>query len=332
MPGTCRRSSLVAALLLMLSCSAVPAASGDLAIVAAGRPLATPGSVAISPDGKTLYVSDWGASAIFRVPVRGGAPTVLASLESTGFSGFNQLRSLALAPDGQTLYVAGWGTGTVFKVSTATKALALLFRAPDVGLCSPHGVAVSPDGLVLYVTDNLCGRVYRTPSAGGAPVLVAEGLREPLDVAVSPDGNWLYVAAGAASVYRVPAGGGAPELLASGPPLVRPAGIAVSPDGTTLVIVDDAGFKGQPPSALYTLPAAGGALSLLHAGEPLLYPPAGEVSPDGRTFFVADCGYDAIGTVYRLELGRTAAVAIKPGSPPNSASPGKAKAWSRWPS
>jgi sugar lactone lactonase YvrE len=316
----------------ILSCLAVAAASGDLAVVAAGRPMATPGGIAISPDGKTLYVSDWGASTIFRVPVRVGAPTVLASLDTTGFYGFNQLRSLAVSPDGQTLYVAGWGTGTVFKVSTSTKAHALLFRAPDVGLCSPHGIAVSPDGVALSVTDNLCGRVYRAPITGGALVLLSEGLREPLDVAVSPDGNTLYVAAGAASVYRVPAAGGAAELLAAGPPLVRPTGIAVSPDGMTLVIVDDAGFKGQPPSALYTLPAAGGAPSLLHAGEPLLYPPAGKVSPDGRTFFVADCGYDAIGAVYRLELGRAASVAIKPSSPPNSTSPGKAKARSRWPS
>jgi DNA-binding beta-propeller fold protein YncE len=322
----------VAAALPILLGSAVAASSGELAVVASGRPLATPGAVAVSPDGKTLYVSDWGASAIFKVPARGGAPTVLASLDTTGFYGFNQLRSLAISPDGDALYVAGWGTGTVFKVSTKTRAHTLLFRAPDVGLCSPHGIAVSPDGAWIYVTDNLCGRVHRAPAAGGAPVVVSEGLQEPLDVAVSPDGGMLYVAAGAGSVFRVPAPGGPPELLAGGPPLVRPTGISVSPDGTTLVIVDDAGLRGRPPSALYTLPAAGGALSLLHAGEPLLYPPAGEVSSDGRSFFVADCGYDATGAVYRLELGSRASVAVKPGAQPSSTNPGKAKAWSRWPS
>src|SRR5258708_2165754 len=91
-----------------------------ISVVASGAPLINPSGIAMSSDGATLYVSDFGAKAVFAIPSGGGAPSVVSSFDTTGFNGFNDLRFLTISPDGSTLYVAGWGTGTVFSIDVAS--------------------------------------------------------------------------------------------------------------------------------------------------------------------------------------------------------------------
>ncbi len=318
--GIPQRAAMASVVVAALGCLALwfgprrGSAVGDApallgSVVAAGAPLVTPGSVALSPDSRTLYVSDWGARAIFSVSASGGRPTILASSATTGFSGLDTARFLEISLDGETLYVAGWGSRSIFAVSTSTGTVRTL--ASGAPLDRPHGVGLSSDGSMLFFTDNFAGKLYRIQVTGGEPVLIASGLREPEDVVAA--GSSLFVTSGEAAIYRVTMPSGQWVKVTSGPPLVRPTGIALSEDRSTLFVVDDAGFGGKPPAAIYALPVSGGPLTRLFSGHPLLFPPDGALSKDGASLFVADAGYSAPGAIYRLDLFQPLAIDIEPG-------------------
>lgn len=293
----------------------VPAKLG--LVVANGAPLETPGSVAVSPDGTTLYVSDWGAKAIFTVPAAGGTPTLLASLATSGFRGLDGARLVAISPDGAQVYVSGWNSASVFSVSTATGDPKMLASGPPFD--RPHAIAASHDGSLLLVVDNYANKLFRMPSEGGSPTVMAADLPTPLGVVTA--GATVYFTCANASVYAISGADPRPRLVFSGPPLVRPTGIKVSPDFSTLYIFDDAGAVGHPPPVLYALPVSGGPLERLHSGLPLLFPADGALSPDGSYLFAADAGYGAAGAVYRFDLFTTVPIDIEPGRASNTLSP-----------
>ncbi len=180
-----------------------------------------PWDVALSPDGNTAYVSDWGG----RFPTGGdltapsaGTQVVIDSrgVAASGVVSFVNLLTglqtaqtatglhpcdLELSAEGQTLYVANANSDTVSVINTATRAVkeTILVR-PDptypYGSAST-GLALSPDGSRLFVTSggNNAVAVVELPNAQH-PNSVVQGFL-PTDWypgAVVADSNHLYVA------------------------------------------------------------------------------------------------------------------------------------------
>jgi DNA-binding beta-propeller fold protein YncE len=83
---------------------------------------------------------------------------------------------------------------------------------------------------------------------------------------------------------------GQTEMLASGPPLVCPVGIAISPDGTTLFISDC-----LPDDAIFRLPATGGTPTAIASGDSFGSIRGITISPDGSALFVTDIGASGAG-------------------------------------
>ena len=143
------------------------------------RGMGAPAALALSPDGRNLYVASAGSDAltVFARSARTGA---LDQLEGPGSClsaqpgpdcvvgrGFNEPTSVDVSPDGARVYV----TGRRFP-----SAIAILTRAPDGRVTQPPG----PAGCVSHLGGFDCG--------------IARGLGSPEEVTVARDNRHVLVA------------------------------------------------------------------------------------------------------------------------------------------
>ncbi len=95
-------------------------------------------------------------------------------------------------------------------------------------------------------------------------------------------------------------------VLASGPPLIDPFGVAISPNGQTVYVYD------YTANSVFSIPATGGNPSLLVSGPPLVNSRGMTISPDGGTLYVAGFGN---GTIISLPSGGGTPTTLASGSP-----------------
>ena len=118
-----------------------------LASGTAGTPIAvagTPGELALTPDGKTLFVGQAAGNSVVPIDVAtdtAGTPIAIASL----------VRSLAVTPDGETLLVVqatNGGASNLYPVDVATSAVGTPVNLGNVGA---RWIAVTPNAQTAYV-------------------------------------------------------------------------------------------------------------------------------------------------------------------------------------
>jgi 6-phosphogluconolactonase (cycloisomerase 2 family) len=173
--------------------------------------------VAISPDGRSVYVAGYrdNAVAAFSRNLTTGALTYMGCSKdgSGGVDGLEGAAAVTVSPDGGSVYVASYGDDAVavFSRNAATGALSYVECKKDGsgsvdGLDFAIGVAISPDGSDVYVTGyyDAAVAVFRRNPATGALTFVeykkdgSDGvstLYGAWNVLVSPDGADVYVAA-----------------------------------------------------------------------------------------------------------------------------------------
>src|SRR4051812_14063908 len=202
-------------------------------VCARARALGGPTAMAISPDGRNLYVTASGSDAIgvFSRSPRTGALTQLAGVrgcfgalpgDDCGIArGVREPTSVAVSPDGERVYVAG---------RRFPSAIAIFERAADGSLTQAAG----PAGCVSHL--------------GGFDCTPARGLASPEEVVVSPDSRDVLVAgnrsnsvvvlhAGPTGLTQDPgaagciARGGGAEGCGVGKALAGPSDLAISRDG-----------------------------------------------------------------------------------------------------
>ena len=255
-----------------------------------GGLIAGANTVAVSPDGSSVYVAS-------------SPPDVVAHFVAGG-------------PDGRIAYDDCLASGP----------FQTCLDLPFAPLDGAYGVAVSPDGRSVYVASN-SGSVahffvtgpdgklaydgcHANSAAQGCSDLLGAPLGGASDVAVSPDGSSVYVAASAGNriehfLRSSPQGGlaydgcleGQPFCIPSpATPLNRPHGVAVSPDGRSVYVAVTDGdsiahfVAGSPHGKLVydgclANDATQGCVDL--PGAPLDGAWGVAVSPDGRSVYVA---------------------------------------------
>ena len=266
--------------------------------------------VAVSPDGKNVYVISFNDAAIAefsRNPADGSLSPIGCIADSaapdstcthaTG-TGLTNPEAIAISPDGNNVYVAatdGNGLG----------AIAELVRN--------SGGTLSPISTHACIAEHGSG----TPCPDSA-----NGIEEPVDVAISPDGSTLYavdttghdVAWFARGTGGVLSQSGGPdeciqdaafpssnECSSTAPGIADPSGVVISPDGDNVYTT---GSNGDNGSIAEFTRNADGSLAQLSAPNDCIQTPSSNlgcgstaiglaadpglvVSPDGRNVYVA---------------------------------------------
>jgi YVTN family beta-propeller protein len=164
-------------ILLMLIFAAVVLLSAERGVA----PYLSPGRMAVSSDGKTVYTALTTAHAV--------AVTDLATGKTTGRIETKQNpNGVLLSNDGAMLYVAeGEAKGTVEFITLPQKKSK---RTVSVGH-TPSGLAITKDGKTLFVTNRFSDNVSVIDTESGKVTATLPAIREPRHMALSPDGATL---------------------------------------------------------------------------------------------------------------------------------------------
>ena len=242
-----------------------------------------PYDVDISPDGKHLFVADYGNYRIRKVVVETGEVTTLAgssapsATDGTGdAAGFNTPVGVAVSRDGKTLFVAEDGAPSVIRQIVIATAEVTTLAGSEPGFADgtggaaqfnrPRSVAPSLDGTLLFVADagnsrirmivietgavsTLAGSAFRGHADGTGSAAM---FKEPTTVSISPDGMRLFVtdngnyrirqiviATGAVSTLAGSVDYGHADGTGAAASFSSMFGAAVSPDGALLFVGDN---------------------------------------------------------------------------------------------
>jgi DNA-binding beta-propeller fold protein YncE len=242
-----------------------------------------PGSLAFSPDGKTLYtVGGKGSGDVTPVDLSTG--TVGRRIRVGRFPAI-----IAITPNGRTAYVASPFSSTVTPVDLARGVARPPIRAGGV----PCAIVITPDGRTAYILD----KTSPDPRRGSVtPITIATGRpgrpipvgRNPVAMALTPDGTTLLVANAGLSRPR-DTSSVTPVDVATGTvrrpiPIAQPSpwGFTFTPDGRTAYLPNWESGTVTPIS-----------LVSMTAGRPIrvgAVPWAAAITPDGKTVYVLNHG------------------------------------------
>ncbi len=236
-----------------------------------------PDSLAMSPNGRTLYVAD---------QATGSEPTANGQVWSldlaTGRKGpairvTGPAFLLALKPNGHMLYATDGQVIT--PVNLATGKTGALIR-PELAAGSNSLLLVSRDGRTLYIAGQARIRRYNLATGRFGPDIKAS---LPVAMVLSRDDATLWYASVSKEVVAAD--------LATGKVKMRvelkhyPVALALTPDGRTLyVAVAGTGKPGHPAEALPINAATGVTGQEIAIHDPV----ALAVAPDGRTLYVLE--------------------------------------------
>ncbi|MGD0983346.1 MAG: YncE family protein [Acidimicrobiales bacterium] len=252
-----------------------------------------PDAIAITPDGKRAYVTNYTSNSV--TPIDLGTGKVLPAIQLGSTAG---PAGIAITPDGATAYVTDAGASGTLGDTITPIDLATDKTLPPVSVGpGPQGIAITPNGRRAYVTDAGAFVPGQTGSIGSTvtPVDLTTGQalppipvgNAPVAIAITPDGSTALVA-------NVNSGSVSPIDLANdkaGSPISvqgGPISIAISPTEPTTAYVADT-ISGPSTTGNVTVID----LTSDTAGTPITVgknPQAIAMSPDGSTAWVVCYG------------------------------------------
>lgn len=189
------------------------------------RGVTDPEQLALSPDGRRLFVASEDSGQLVMMDADTGAVTGRWAVGG-------EPEGVAVSPDGSSVYVTSESDGAIAVIHPDSPAVAARIKVGE----RPRGLAVSRDGSLLFATSEADGGVWRIDTRQAkvtSHTKLADPSLKPMAVELSSDERSLYVTTGrggrllvldAATLQQKAA-------LAVG---ARPWGAALSPDGAVL--------------------------------------------------------------------------------------------------
>ncbi|MFH0980510.1 MAG: multiheme c-type cytochrome [Planctomycetota bacterium] len=140
----------------------------------------TPLNLALSPDGKELYVACEASNTVVVVEV--ATRQRVAEIETGG-----QPTDVTFSPDGARAYVTHRLDDSLAVVDTRTRRVLRTIPVGD----EPHGVLTDPSGKLVYILNTTAGSVSVIDTDHETEVKRLEASRGPWSLALSPDGKHL---------------------------------------------------------------------------------------------------------------------------------------------
>ncbi|MFF7409768.1 IPT/TIG domain-containing protein [Streptomyces lydicus] len=232
---------------------------------------------AITPDGRHLYVTNFGSSSVSIIDTTTRSVVTTIGVTSGPWG-------ITVTPDGLRAYVACFGTDSVAVLDTTTHQI----TATIPGLNKPLHLTVSPDGSRLYVASQGGNRVDVISTATETVIASVPVGTGPRNVAVTPDGTEVYVTEEGANAVQV-IDTATHTVIATLTGFVFPRGVAVSPDGQRVYVTEYGGNK------LDVIDTATHTVVDTVSGLPIPWGVA--VSHDGLLAYVARDGDDSVSTI-----------------------------------
>ena len=104
--------------------------------------LLPPYSIAISPNGTTAYVANWGSNSV--TPINTATNTA-----GTPIGVGTNPQTIAITPDGKTAYVANSGNSSITPIDLATNKAGTPVPVKE----GAFGIAITPNGKTAYVVE-----------------------------------------------------------------------------------------------------------------------------------------------------------------------------------
>ena len=142
----------------------------------------TPLNMALSPNGKEIYVACEASDTV--VVVDAGTRAKIAEIEVGG-----QPTDVTFLPDGSRAYVSNRLDDTVSVIDTAARQVAATINVGD----EPHGVLTDAIGKYLYVLNTSLDSICVIDTGTLKEVKRLSAGRGPWSLALSPDGSRIYV-------------------------------------------------------------------------------------------------------------------------------------------
>jgi YVTN family beta-propeller protein len=193
------------------------------------RGVSDPEKMAVSADGKRLYVASEDTGAVIVIDVASGnvAATVPVGAEPEG---------VRISPDGRIVVVTAEAAQQAAVIDTRSNRVVARLKVGQ----RPRAIVFTPDGTRAFVPgeiDSTVTVIDVLKLAVVATIRIDDPAARPMDALVSPDGRSLYLSTGrGGTVIQIDARSN--KVLRTVKVGTRPWGLAMSPDGARIYVAN----------------------------------------------------------------------------------------------